>query len=438
MDPASIVGLTVAIQQLISYSFKLGRAIHAAGEAKRDISKLCSELLALKAALEHVQLDLDQDFSLESEVSKDESTTIGPSIFATPEFKAMVSSTDEALKELLAKMDLKSGKFKSLKQKLSWVLFKDDVRDGIARLERAKGWFILATTTENSLICKETYVKICSVDQRLQLQEQQQERIYNSALRKSVETWLAPYSPRFSLENLLETYRRETGSWFLNSILTDWLDQETTPILWLRAKPGSGKTILMSASVERMQARNSESGEARGIAYFFCSFTDQNTQEPKNILGSFLVQLCEACPSYWAEVEGQYQGLKQSLQQEPKRLDIVELERLITQCSRYMSEVVLFLDAVNETTEHHKILRSLEKVVVRSESVRVVLSSTEQLSTTFKPESATIVSMRNEQTSDDIKRYIEACIEEDDNLSDLPLKVKEDIISVLHRKSNGM
>ena len=69
----------------------------------------------------------------------------------------------------------------------------------------------------------------------------------------------------------------------------------------------------------------------------------------------------------------------------------------------------------------------MEQLVKDGDCIRIVLATTEQLSTVFKPENATIVAIEEEQTSEDTARYVNYWIEDDDQLSELPV-VNEDEI----------
>lgn len=81
MDPASIIGLSAAIQQLLGSIFKYGQGVR---EAKREINQLCGELLGLKAALEHVQLV--SQFHEDPDADGDSSPFSLSFNVATPEF----------------------------------------------------------------------------------------------------------------------------------------------------------------------------------------------------------------------------------------------------------------------------------------------------------------------------------------------------------------
>jgi hypothetical protein len=146
MEPVSIVGLAAAIQQLVTAIYQVGQGVR---EAKREMNQLCSELLALKAALEHVQLNLGQqnDTGVGSE---DPQSMLSSSNLNTPDFKNMLASTNAILQDLLARLHPNSSRFKSSLQRISWVLMKEDIKRDTQRLERSKTWFILATTSESA------------------------------------------------------------------------------------------------------------------------------------------------------------------------------------------------------------------------------------------------------------------------------------------------
>lgn len=144
MDPTSIIGLSAAIQQLLTCVFKFSQGLR---EAKREINLLCSELLALKAAFDHIQMNLQlgKDAGTASEMEP----TLCSSNYGTPEFQGMISLTHATLNELLTRLDSKSGRFITTFQRLTWPLVKDEVKLFVDRLERLKSWFVLATTSDS-------------------------------------------------------------------------------------------------------------------------------------------------------------------------------------------------------------------------------------------------------------------------------------------------
>ena len=426
---AAIIGLTAAIQQLLTTVYQFGQGVR---EAKAEINQLCSELLALKAALDHVQLNLNAGLTGSFGAAEDAQLILSSSNFSTSEFKDMISSTDKCLKGLLARLDRKPSKFKIPLNRVTWPLIKSEVKQDIARLDQLKSFFILATTSDNTVLCRELYLKVCTMDRRLKDQESVQERKHTSELRQALKKWLAPCDPHYLFEKSLGDFHEGTGEWFLDGIFSDWMDQRTEPVLWLRAKPGSGKTTLLSAAIKRAQ------DSLKCLAYFFCSFTDQDSQDLRNILGSLLIQLCEADPKLWKDVEDQYLKRKGPSPHEPKRMKVREVEQLLTQSTRQLSETLVILDAANESKQSSKILQSLVNLLQEGGSVRIMLSSTEGLDHIFPSRKATLATIEQAKTSQDVGKYIEGCFEDDHKLCDLPAALKDDIKVTLQTRHDGV
>ena len=348
-------------------------------------------------------------------LAKEAQEILSSSNLATPEFQQMLCNADTIMNDLLGRLQQKPGKMNSAVRRIKWHVVKDDIKRDIDRLNRLKSWFIMATTSDNTLLCRESYLKICAIDLRLQNQEVRQERKKSSKLRDAIQRWLAPYDPEPFYEKSLEAFHEGTGRWFLDDIFQEWLGSDP-PILWLRARPGSGKTTLLSAAIKYARERASLLSNSTALAYFYCSFTDQDSQDLQNVFGSLLVQLCEANPQIWSEVEEQYLKRKGLSGQEPKRMEFEAIELLLIQCSMQSQETILFLDALNESKQLSKILRKLMGVTRNGCNIRVVMSSTEDIIHNLLSFRATVVTMEPERISRDIAKVVEARLKDDDRL----------------------
>lgn len=146
MDPAEIIGLTAAIQQILSSVYKFGQGVR---ESKIEINQLCSELLALKASLEHVQLNLLSKTASNDLEEKEAHLLLTSDNLSTPECQDMLASAKNILGELLTRLEVNPGRLKASLQKLTWPLMKDDVKRYVDRLHRLSSWFVLTTTSDN-------------------------------------------------------------------------------------------------------------------------------------------------------------------------------------------------------------------------------------------------------------------------------------------------
>ena len=432
MDPASIVGLTAAIQQILTTVYQFGKGVR---EARDEINHLCSELFALKAALEHVQLNMD---TRSPGTCKDAQSILISSNMSTSEFSDMLSSTNSILSSLLTRLDCKPGKIKSALQRVSWPLLKDDVNRDIKRIERLKSFFVLSTTSDNAILCREIYSRVCTVEEHLRQQEKVQKQKQHSELRQSVKTWLSPHDSYQTYERLLNNFQEGTGEWFLTEIIDHWRDRQGAQILWLRAKPGTGKSTLFSAAIRRLQDKHSQLGDRPSLAFFFCSFTDQDSQDPLNVLGSLLMQVCDMHQELWANIEDVYLERKGPSSQTPKRLQLQELERFLVQSIGQVGETLIILDALNESKHAQRIFQSLMRLLQNDVLARLMISSTENVDLEFSPRQAFVIQIEPRKTCKDIDEYVKAWLNEDYNLCSLPRTLKEEIKCTLQRKNGGV
>lgn len=114
MDPVSIVGLSAAVQQLLGCILRYSQGVR---EAKTEINQLCSELLALRASFEHVHLILQPASSISIDSAESAQALLFSSIFATQEFRDMLTLTNDTLTQLQTRLETKPGSFRSSLQK---------------------------------------------------------------------------------------------------------------------------------------------------------------------------------------------------------------------------------------------------------------------------------------------------------------------------------
>ena len=177
------------------------------------------------------------------------------------------------------------------------------------------------------------------------------------------------------------------------------------------------------------------------LAYFFCSFTDQQSEDPENVLGAILAQICDANPSFWTKVEERYAGEKPQYQNQPQRLQVDKLVSLIMECSEQFSKTFLFLDALNESKSSSRIVQVLLQMISKTTSIYIMITSTEELGAGLGPIPATIVTMDEQGLASDIGYYIDTRLQHHDDLHDdlrnIPAALKGNIRSTLQGGAQG-
>ena len=197
--------------------------------------------------------------------------------------------------------------------------------------------------------------------------------------------------------------------------------------------------FLRSAAISETETLLHDEGGSH-TAYFFCSFTDQCSQDPVNLFGSLLVQLCNKDVRLWPEVDARYRKEVDRGLARPIALGLAEIESMLDNALKMLPNVYFFLDALNESKNVALILSTIWNLTKGNPQLQLMLSSTEQLCITpaqLTQQSIHPVSMISRLVDEDIRIYVDFCLEKHERLCRLPLPLKQDIRSKLLRRADG-
>ena len=218
-----------------------------------------------------------------------------------------------------------------------------------------------------------------------------------------------------------------------------WLDRSSKlqRILWLRGKPGSGKSTLFSSCVERLETLATDKPNSTSFAYFYCSATDELSQLPEYVLGSFAAQLCSSQPHHWENFEHYHQTVLRESGSQLKKADLPNLETKLADVCRAIPDVLLLIDGPNESRHCANIMRSLFTLLESSENVRLLVTSTEEADIVRNSVCRVhYISMNMDLVEEDIRQYVEARLAQD-TFSHIPVPLKDDVSRELVAKSDG-
>ena len=198
-------------------------------------------------------------------------------------------------------------------------------------------------------------------------------------------------------------------------------------------------TYHSSAAINRTELQGDEGANA--VTYFFCSFTNAASQDPVNLIGSLLVQLCNIDATLWTAVDTRYskESKKSNSNREP--LSLGEVTSMLGDALRKFQNVYIIVDALNESKQSASMFSTLWDLIQGHEGLRILFSSTEELLVPALQRTSGLlnaVSMTSALVDDDIRLYVESCLACNDRLRRLPISLKDDIRSKLLCRADGM
>lgn len=170
------------------------------------------------------------------------------------------------------------------------------------------------------------------------------------------------------------------------------------------------------------------------VAYFYCTIGDHASQVARNVLGSLVAQLSGTDPSILSDIRFTYNKVPRS-QAHRFPIETSVLEAAIVKCASKKSQIVLLVDAVNESRDMNLIEESLVRLANSCPNIRVLIT------TTNVPSSTKIdgVSVRNisQEMKGDINIFIQWRLETDEILKNLTPQFKSEIETTLLRNADG-
>jgi hypothetical protein len=241
MDPASIIGLTAATGQVLQAIYQYGDGVL---DCKLEVARLRAELYGIKAALSQIEQDL-------AYLTTNPGGSLASPNLTSPESRQILVEARNLLVPLARSLDGDISSSRRLARKLAWPLKRKEVVALSTHLERFKTYFILAATNDTLQATREVSESLRNIQVSLDDLSTTGEK---RSTRADSEKWLAPYDAEPAHRSALAVRVQGTNDWFINTVLANWTSG-SPPLLWLKGKPGSGKTCMTAACAERLVSR---------------------------------------------------------------------------------------------------------------------------------------------------------------------------------------
>ncbi|KAL4778714.1 hypothetical protein BJX76DRAFT_362476 [Aspergillus varians] len=237
-------------------------------------------------------------------------------------------------------------------------------------------------------------------------------RRYAQDVQKARE-WVSP-NPQKSLHRFFVDAREEsTGEWFIKEPLFEkWMQSDSKEVLWVTGIPGAGKSILASTIIDHLDAYCKSSPSTSGMAYFYCTYREDKTQEIQQITASLVSQLTsQSRGAAWA-LTSYYRnrlGAPEMYKRQPVNTDTL-CEILQSSCTD-LKQIFLVIDAIDECRDSFVVARRLLHVYRDAGyPIKILLTSREDRSLMTVLEAFPKISLSN-RIQQDIEIYLSAQME---------------------------
>lgn len=181
-------------------------------------------------------------------------------------------------------------------------------------------------------------------------------------------------------------------------------------------------------------------GAKDSTAYFYCSFTNDESLDLMKILGSLLAQLCGSTDTY-EKIKSKYDKECKKGFGKAQNMDTDQIVALIIEIIRDRGSAFIFIDAVNECSDPHEILTPLKIIATSCDNVHMFLSSINEKGIEGclqeMPE-LIIETLHPPDMKNDIKMLVQANLETHPRLRHHTPQLKQEITLALTQGAQGM
>jgi hypothetical protein len=355
-DPLSISASIAGLVALADLTFRSGTK-YAKGYkgAQREVENLMREVRDLSVVLHNLELvafDLEEaappDYNAHQEKSSLQLHQLHDCRQLLRRMENGLSLTDSSLKS-------RSG-LERVQARLKWPFTATDCKEMIMEIQRYKQIIDTALIVDslvklNVCLSQQTEIKnkLDGVQQTVEKIMDIQVKIALDGKRDRILKDFGKINPRQEYETNRKLRHGLTGLWLTQGVeFNDWYSTPRAR-LWCRGIPGGGKSVLAAAIIEECLQQNGKDPD-KAVAYFFCTYRQPLSQDPRSILSSLCMQLALQNEDAFEILQDAYRELYDGyMNTQPAPESLLEVLQRISSC---FARVYLVVDSVDECGDH--------------------------------------------------------------------------------------
>ncbi|KAH0563355.1 hypothetical protein GP486_002074 [Trichoglossum hirsutum] len=263
-------------------------------------------------------------------------------------------------------------------------------------------------------------------DREIQLQEEQRRKEKHKV---ALLDWLSSLSFRAAYDLRCDEHLDGTGFWLLDSeTYKNWKSSDESDLLWVRGKPGSGKSVLAAVTITDLRL---EVEPETALGYAFCRRGDESFQDPTKIFGALAKQVSEHKSAIDPVLEMECRASHSSTSPSQRAIRLV-----MASAVKQFRQIFLVVDALDECKDNDQLAQDLRDLVENKglPPVKVIVFSRHEynLEECFRPYKQIEPDLgANEE---DLKAYIYSLFPDDSQKKSVNAEIRDECIA----KADGM
>lgn len=182
-----------------------------------------------------------------------------------------------------------------------------------------------------------------------------------------------------------------------------------------------------------------QSPELEGFAYFYCQRDEEERSQPVSILRSLVRQLSSPFQRS-GEIHQEVQSLATEMEAQALTFNVGLCQKTLSKLISSYRNTTIILDALDECNmdKRSHLMDCLSQLIDQQSNVKIFISSRKDADITRHFESQPIIEIHATDNQHDIESFVKAELARDKRWVSLEPKLKDKVISTLHRMSRGM
>ncbi|KAL2848401.1 ankyrin repeat-containing domain protein [Aspergillus pseudoustus] len=251
--------------------------------------------------------------------------------------------------------------------------------------------------------------------------------------------WISPVPFGKHHDAVSEDRTLGTGDWLLqHEDFRAWDNTSSSLLFWLQGSPGTGKTYLTSAVIDRIRSKIAT--ENQGFAFFYCRKGEEARSQPQSILQSFVRQLSTNANNP-ESVRIRLRDAVQSARDKGTNFRLQRCKEQILASLNIYTKSTLVIDALDECDPdtRDELVEALNSFIQDAEKpVKIFISSRPDPGIAIELQRSPNIGIQAGDNQDDIRKYLDVELDKLAKKVAVLKRMKEEIISKLLERAQGM